>query len=425
MSPPVVSGQMTIDRWREISRQPEVAVNLLRDHILRLEPDIHALVREPGRFDRLRQALANCAGGDLATVPIGIKDIVHVTDLETRAGSRLPPEALIGPEANCVTALKNAGAVILGKTVSTEFAYFAPGPTRNPHALQHTPGGSSSGSAAAVAAGYCPVALGTQTIGSVCRPAAYCGVVGFKPSFGRVSTRGVIPLAPSLDHVGIFTTNVADANLVSGTLVDRWNSQVSSQRPTLGIPRGPFLDRASAEGLLHFQRVCEHLQSAEWSLRSCNTFADFDQIEDRHHSIVAAEAARVHRSWFAEFSELYDPRTRELIERGRAITDERLDESLSEIGRLRDRVEQQMTANGIEFWISPAATGPAPHGIGATGDPVMNLPWTQAGLPAISLPAGIDDAGLPLGLQVVGRFGADEDLLAVSRDLERTLERMR
>jgi Asp-tRNA(Asn)/Glu-tRNA(Gln) amidotransferase A subunit family amidase len=425
MNPPVVSTQMTIDRWREISGDPDAAVELLQNHILRLEPDIHALVREPGRFDRLRQALANCPGGDLATVPIGIKDIVHVGDLETRAGSRLPPEALIGPEANCVTALKAAGAVILGKTVCTEFAYFAPGPTRNPHALQHTPGGSSSGSAAAVAAGYCPVALGTQTIGSVCRPAAYCGVVGFKPSFGRVSTLGVIPLAPSLDHVGIFATNVTDADLVSGTLVDGWNSQATSQQPTLGIPRGPYLDRASAEGLHHFHKVCEHLQSANWSLRSCNAFADFDQIEDRHHSIVAAEAARVHRGWFAEFGELYDPRTRELLERGRAITDARLDESLSEFGRLRDRLEQQMTAEGIEFWISPAATGPAPHGIGATGDPVMNLPWTQAGLPAISLPAGVDDGGLPLGLQVVGRFGADEDLLAVSQHLEETLERMR
>jgi Asp-tRNA(Asn)/Glu-tRNA(Gln) amidotransferase A subunit family amidase len=425
MSPPVVSAQMSIDRWRETSGQPGAAVDLLRDHILRLEPDIHALVDEPGRFDRLRQALANCPGGKLATVPIGIKDIVHVAGLETRAGSRLPPEALLGPEADCVTALKEAGAIILGKTVSTEFAYFAPGPTRNPHALHHTPGGSSSGSAAAVAAGYCPVALGTQTIGSVCRPAAYCGVVGFKPSFGRVSTMGIIPLAPSLDHVGIFTTSVADADLVSETLVDRWNPQVSNQRPALGIPRGPFLERASAEGLLHFQKVCDHLQSAEWLLRSCNAFADFGVIEDRHHSIVAAEAARVHRRWFAEFGELYDRRTRELIERGRAITDERLDESLAEIGRLRDRIERQMTADSIEFWISPAATGPAPLGIGATGDPVMNLPWTQAGLPAISLPAGVDDAGLPLGLQVVGRFGADEELLAVGKDLERTLERMR
>ncbi len=250
-------------------------------------------------------------------------------------------------------------------------------------------------------------------------------MVGFKPSFGRVSTLGVIPLAPSLDHVGIFATNVADADLVSGTLVDGWNSQAASQHPSLGIPRGPYLNRASAEGLRHFHKVCEHLQSAGWSLRSCNAFADFSQIEDRHHSIVAAEAARVHRGWFAEFGELYDPRTRELLERGQAITDARLDESLLEIGRLRDRLEQQMAAEGIEFWISPAATGPAPRGIGATGDPVMNLPWTQAGLPAISLPAGVDDGGLPLGLQVVGRFGADEDLLAVSQDLEESLEGMR
>src|SRR5439155_19212153 len=166
------------------------------------------------------------------------KDIMRVDGLPTTGGSRLPPEALAGPESACVTGLRQAGALILGKTVSTEFAYFGPGPTRNPHNPAHTPGGSSSGSAAGVAAGLCPLALGTQTVGSIIRPAAFCGVVGFKPSHNRISTAGVIPLSVSVDHIGIFAANVAGIALTASVLAQDWRAERSARQPVLGVPEG-------------------------------------------------------------------------------------------------------------------------------------------------------------------------------------------
>jgi len=229
---------------------------------------VRAFLPEEGRFERLRreeEALQvrwpnrtdpsdpsdpsdSKHRPPLFGVPVGVKDIFHVEGFPTGGGSRLPPEALRGPEAACVKTLKEAGALILGKTVSTEFAYFAPGPTRNPWNPEHTPGGSSSGSAAAVGAGLCSLALGTQTIGSILRPAAFCGVVGFKPSYERISRDGVIPLAPSLDHVGFFTPDVAGAERAAAVLCRDWRPAKPGRKPRLGVPEGPYLERASGEG---------------------------------------------------------------------------------------------------------------------------------------------------------------------------------
>ncbi|HVZ20435.1 MAG TPA: amidase, partial [Vicinamibacterales bacterium] len=193
------------------------------------EPEIQALLPEEGRFDRLRRdarALADRYPDAAARPPLfglffGVKDIFHVDGWPTRAGSRLPPEILHGPQATSVSRLLAAGALMLGKTVTTEFAYFTPGPTRNPHNVEHTPGGSSSGSAAAVAAGFCDLALGTQTIGSIIRPAAFCGIVGFKPTFGRIPADGLVACAPSLDHVGALTRDVATLTRAAFVLLPR------------------------------------------------------------------------------------------------------------------------------------------------------------------------------------------------------------
>jgi len=248
------------------------------------EPEIQAFLPEEGRFDRLRRELAEMETRwpdpderpPLFGLPIGVKDIFHVDGFATRGGSRLPPEALRGPEAASVTALRKAGALVLGKTVSTEFAYFAPGPTRNPSHPEHTPGGSSSGSAAAVAAGFCRVALGTQTIGSILRPAAFCGVVGFKPTRGRISTAGVIPLSPTLDHVGFFTRNVSDARVVAPLLLDKSPWGLMERRPALGVPEGPYLSRVSAEGMAHFESVCDRLAAAGYTVKTVPAMEDFD-----------------------------------------------------------------------------------------------------------------------------------------------------
>ncbi len=394
------------------------------------EPSLLAFLPEANRFDRLRHEtealLARYPQPEtrplLFGVPVGVKDIFHVEGFVTYAGSRLPPEILQGPEAESVKLLKNAGALILGKTVTTEFAYFGPGPTRNPHNPDHTPGGSSSGSAAAVAAGLCPLALGTQTIGSIIRPASFCGVVGFKPSYERISRLGVIPLSPSLDHIGVFTTDVAGAVLAVGVLCGNWEMVNGNLRqPVLGLPEGPYLARASEEMLAHFRAICRKLADARYKVESVDAMPDFDAIYERHYVITNAEAARVHKDWYPRYRDLYHPKTVEKLEMGRSVTETMLAEVLPMREQLRAELHGLMDAHGIDLWISPAAVGPAPEGLDSTGDPVMNLPWTQAGLPAINMPSGRAANGLPLGLQLTARWGADEKLLAWAAGLEKVI----
>ncbi len=405
----------------------------LEAHFAEREPGVLAFLPEPDRWKRVRREaealLARypepAARPALFGVPVGVKDIFHVAGLPTTGGSRLPPETLAGPQAESVTRLQAAGALVLGKTVSTEFAYFAPGPTRNPRSPAgtiHTPGGSSSGSAAAVAAGLCPLALGTQTIGSILRPASFCGVVGFKPSYERVSRAGVIPLSESLDHVGVFAADVAGVDLAAQVLMSDWGlAQTLASRPVLGIPEGPYLEAAEPEMLAHFRRVVQRLAEAGCVVKAVPAMPDFAAIEARHNLLMAAEAAHVHADWYARFAELYHPRTAELIERGQGAAPEAVVAARAGRAQLRGELAALMDAHGLDAWVVPAAPGPAPVGLDSTGRPVMNLPWTHAGLPALSLPSGRTDSGLPLGLQVVGRWHADESLLAWARVLESLL----
>lgn len=381
---------------------------------------------EPSRFDRLRREAEALLQrypdpGDrpsLFGLPVGVKDIFHVDGFVTRAGSELPPELLQGPEAKSVAILRQAGALVLGKTVTTEFAYFAPGPTRNPHHPAHTPGGSSSGSAAAVGAGLCFLALGTQTIGSVNRPAAFCGVVGYKPSFDRISKAGVIPLSSSLDHIGFFAPGVEGADLIANLLCHQWQLVYASRKPVLGVPEGPYLDHASPEGLAHFRADCRHLAAAGFEVKSVPAMPDFEGIQERHNLIVAAEAARVHEEWYAQYRQLYHLKTAELIERGQQVDAESLRKALRGRFQLRQQLSHLMDEHGLDLWVSPAAPGPAPRGLDSTGDPVMNLPWTHSGLPTLTLPSGFNEDGLPLGLQLVGRWYADEAMLEWAADIE-------
>ena len=399
----------------------------LEAHFAAREPDVLAFVPENGRFPRLRreaeELYANYPDPDgrplLFGVPVGVKDIFHVDGFITQAGSKLPAEILQGGEAVSVTAARQAGALIMGKTVTTEFAYFAPGPTRNPHNPAHTPGGSSSGSAAAVAAGLCPFAFGTQTIGSINRPAAFCGVVGYKPSYDRISRENVIPLSWSLDHIGGFTRDVAGMELVASVLVSDWKSgDFGGKRPSLGVPEGPYLEKASAEGLAHFWQTVEKLAKVGYTIHSIPVMADFDEIYARHNLIVAAEAARAHQEWYAQYKELYHWKTAELIERGQKISDEQLADAVAGREQLREELTAAMDAHHLDLWLSPAAPGPAPAGLDSTGDPVMNLPWTHSGLPTLTLPGGCNDAGLPLGLELNGRWYEDEALLAYGKEIE-------
>lgn len=393
------------------------------------EPLIHALVPEAGRRERLLADAGDLQKRfpDLQSRPplygtlLGVKDVFRTDGFPTRAGSQLPAELFIGPEAPCVSTLRDAGALILGKTISAEFAWLEPGPTRNPHNVDHTPGGSSSGSAAAVAAGFCSLALGTQTIGSIIRPAAFCGVVGLKPTYGRISTVGVVPCAPSFDTAGFFTQDIGGVALVASLLCKSWHHSEMNHKPVLGVPDGPYLDQASSEALVAFEEQVARLEQANYAVRHVAALEDIEIINQRHRLIVFAEMAQAHAGWFALHEPLYRPGTVSAIRSGQGVSSEELKAARAGQATLRGRLEALMAEQSIDLWITPAAPGPAPEGITTTGNPVMNLPWTYAGMPAITLPAGRAANGLPLGLQVVGTAMADEKLVSWAGHLAENL----
>ncbi len=406
------SGQLDIHTY----------IDELCNRIESIEPTILALLPEQDRCQRLHHdavilhtRFPDAEGRPLLYgIPIGVKDIFRVDGFPTRAGSALPAEEFVGPEATSVTALRNAGGLILGKTVSTEFAYLEPGPTRNPHNPAHTPGGSSSGSAAAVAAGFCPLALGTQTIGSIIRPSAFCGVFGFKPSYGRIPTTGIIPFSVSLDTVGYFTQDIDGIALVAPILCKHWQSQPSqlSQRlPVLGVPTGAYLSQASTEALTDFEQQLSLLTGAGYTVRRVSAMTNIEEINRKHLHLSAAELAQAHASWFPRYTHLYRPRTVQAIREGQGVPISEIEDARAGQRLLRDELSQLMIDNGIDIWLSPSAPGPAPAGITTTGSGLMNLPWTYAGLPTISLPTGKALHGLPLGLQCAAPFMADEYLL--------------
>lgn len=399
----------------------------------RQEPEIQAFIPEKDRFNRIRkeaEALYKqypdqdsrpaCFG-----LLIGVKDIYFVDGFPTRAGSQLPERIFRGQQqAHIVTKLRLAGALVLGKTVTTEFAYFAPGPTRNPHNLEHTPGGSSSGSAAAVAAGLVPFATGTQTIGSITRPASFCGVTGFKPSYGRLSTDGVVPLSPNVDHTGYFTKDTLSALYMAEFLVEDWDPALYLQpQPTFGVPIGPYLEQASEEMLNHFEHTCQKLTESGHIVKPVQVMVNFEEILEAHNTIVAADAYAIHQTWYERYKDLYHPKTVELLMRGRSICMDDLKEALAGKQKLQNALSRAASENGIDLWLSPAAPGPAPKGLDSTGDPVMSLPWTYSGVPTVSINSGKNQEGLPLGLQISGALNQDEVLLFSTITLEQDLAR--
>jgi Asp-tRNA(Asn)/Glu-tRNA(Gln) amidotransferase A subunit family amidase len=401
------------------------------------EGTVKALMPEPGRHARLiSEALAlEARFPDPAKRPplygvlVGVKDIFAADGFETKAGSKLPSELFKMPEGPVVSALRRAGALILGKTVTTEFAYFAPGPTTNPWDVSRTPGGSSSGSAAAVAAGFCSLALGTQTIGSISRPAAYCGISGWKPTYERTSRAGVVPFAPSLDHVGLLAPDSAGIALAAAIITAGWDGAAYSaaaahyarRRPILAIPDGPYLAQAESAALAAFEATVARLGGNGFSIVRVQAFEDIDEINARHRRIAAAEMERTHRAWFRENGPLYAEVTREFITKGSMVDDNQLELDKSGRESLRLMLDRMLEEAGADYWLSPAAPGPAQLGLDSTGSPVMNLPWTHAGIPTLALPTCMTVQAMPVGLQLAGPFGADESLLALGGLIESCL----
>ena len=410
-------------------------VGTLCDRIDAGEPLIQALVAEPAR----RERLTNEARALLTRFPdagdrpplfgqlVGVKDIFRVDGFPTQAGSQLPATLFEGAQAAVVTRLKENGALIAGKTVTTEFAYFQPGPTRNPRNPEHTPGGSSSGSAAGVAAGFFPLALGTQTIGSVIRPAAFCGIIGYKPSFDRIPTAGLLYFSRSLDHVGLFSEDAATMALAASVVCDGWNApggQGSSgaarrdRLPALAVPDGPYLEEAEEAGRQHFEQTLDRLAGEGFRIERIPFFPNFAELNRRHRRLSAAEAAQVHAEWYGAYPDRYSEHMHQIMRTGAEVSGDELEEIRADQLKLRQAMQDALICADADLWIAPAAPGPAPHGIHATGNPIMNLPWTNAGVPALSIPAGEAQGGLPLAVQFCAPFGADERLLAWGEAIE-------
>ena len=361
--------------------------------------------------------------GPLHGIPIAVKDVIDTFDLPTGYGSPIYADHRPGADAACVALARASGAIVLGKTVSTEFAYFTPGKTTNPHNTAHTPGGSSSGSAAAVGAGMAPLAFGTQTAGSILRPASYCGVVGYKPSFGLVPRAGVKALADSLDTVGVMARNVEDAAFFIGVLTDRRAlrdiADAAPLPPRFGFCRTAMWSEAEPATVAALDR-------ARGALLAAGALVDDIPVPDEHRGLVAAhdtimsyEMTRALADERIRHSAQISPRLAQLFDHGMTIGADTYDAALAEAQAARLRLGEFF--GGCAAIIVPAAPGEAPEGHAYTGDPVFNRSWTMLGTPAVTIPAGTGPGGLPVGIQLVGRIGDDARLMECARFAERAL----
>jgi aspartyl-tRNA(Asn)/glutamyl-tRNA(Gln) amidotransferase subunit A len=369
--------------------------------------------------ERESEARAGRLRGPLHGVAVGVKDIFDVAGMPTTGGARSFAHTRPVADAASVARIRAAGAVVLGKTVTTEFAYRDPAPTRNPWNQGHTPGGSSAGSAAAVAARMVPLALGSQTVGSVLRPAAYCGVVGFKGTHGLVPVAGVIPLAWSLDHVGALARSVGDTALAMSVLAGR-----ELQAPAVTAPRlavAPELAaRASREVAAHLDAVADAFARAGATVSKIELPASFAELAAAGLTVLEAEAAAYHQPSFLEHAADYSPEMRSLVEAGLRLSATAY--VRANRARLAFREDMMPLLAAHDALLCPTAPAPAPAGLGSTGDGSLCAPWSNAGVPAITLPSGIASSGLPHAIQLVQAAGASGRLLSVAAWCERVLD---
>jgi Asp-tRNA(Asn)/Glu-tRNA(Gln) amidotransferase A subunit family amidase len=350
--------------------------------------------------------------GPLRGIPFGAKDIIETRGISTEYGSPIYRGRIGLEDAGIITELKSRGAVLFGKTQTTAFAYITPAPTRNPRNLNHTPGGSSSGSAAAVAAGMVPLALGTQTKGSVLRPASYCGVTGFKPTFGLFPMTGVLPFAKSLDTLGFFTQTPRD-------MLALWHALDRQSVPVDGVVLSALDPLPPVETAMNaaFQSAIQELLRGGLSIRSIDIAEMLASLAEAAHVVMCYEGARFHQERYEEHGErLAD--LAEMVEWGLALPEMRYDDARRHIDTCRSTVAELYASTPVI--LAPAATGPAPKGLASTGDPAMNAPWTALGTPAITLPmpVGFD---LPLGLQLTAAHGQDGLLLRMAERVSEIL----
>ena len=374
--------------------------------------------------------------GPLHGVPVGIKDIYYTQGVLTTACSPILANFVPDFDATAVAKLKSAGAIIMGKTVTTQFACGDPPPTRNPWNAEHTPGGSSSGSAVGVAAGTFPAALGSQTGGSMLRPAAFNGVVGLKPTFGRISRYGVVPVSASLDTMGHYARTVKDVALLLTVMSGHDASDPSSGNapvpdyaaaagvrqapPRIGLVGKFFFERASDEMRAHAERVAHNFAEAGATVAYADLPTDFDELLRNHRVLMTTEAADFHSEWFAERPDDYSPNVRRTIETGietGAVAYLKAKEF--QRGFIQD-VEKAFES--FDVLMTPATPTTAPRDLSTTGDPMFQSPFTLGGFPAISLPSGLDSNGMPMGVQLAASRWDDARLLSVAAWCEQVMD---
>ena len=351
--------------------------------------------------------------GPLHGVPVGFKDIIATADMPTACGSPIYQGHRPAADAAAVALVRAAGGIVLGKTVTTEFAFIEPGKTRNPHNPAHTPGGSSSGSAAAVADRMVPLAFGTQTGGSVIRPASFCGVVGYKPSFGQFSYAGTKLFAGSLDTLGVMARSVGDLALIRHALLGAPDTVVAPDRPPrLGLCRTPWWDQAEPAARTALEAAAAACAAAGAEIREVALPDDFADLPETNRTIMIFEGRRSLAHEFNRHADQLSDRLREALTPDPAIEYTAYQAAVTSAARCRGQFAEVLA--GLDALVVPSAVGEAPKGFDTTGDALFSRAWTTIGAPCVTLPGAVGPQGLPVGVQLVAGAGADEHLLAVA-----------
>ncbi len=424
--------RLSIAEASEAIRRREITPSeLLESHLKRIERHEHDIrawvtVDKDGARDAAARLTEESEQGQfrgpLHGIPVGVKDIYYTAGLRTTMGSPIYSDFIPVKDSAVVSALREAGAVIIGKTETTDFAYTDPASTRNPWNLQHTPGGSSSGSAAAVASGMCPLTFGSQTGGSVTRPAAFCGVVGMKPTYDLLSREGVYPLAWSLDHVGFFVRSVRDASLVMAALIGNEIPSMDTsmvEPPRIGVLRGFFQDYADEIVWEGFLESVDELREAGAQVVETPLPDSFSVVHSAHRLIMSSEAASVHQDNFRSRLGDYRRKLRGLVASGLLVPTSAYLRAQRIRGLFIDEVRR--THKGLDCLITPSAPTPALLGLESTGDAAFNSPWSLTGFPSITVPSTLTKDGLPLGVQLINLPYQEEALLRTALWCEEAL----
>jgi Asp-tRNA(Asn)/Glu-tRNA(Gln) amidotransferase A subunit family amidase len=396
---------------RDGKLRPEALTDAYLDHIATRDPSVRAFTH----FDpaQARATAGSAPPGPLQGIPIGVKDVLDTADMPSQYGSPIWTGWRPRSDSAPVAWARAAGGIVLGKTVTTEFATRKPGPTTNPANPAHTPGGSSSGSAAGVGAGLFPLAYGTQTAGSVIRPAAFCGVVGYKPTYGMISRIGMKIMSDSLDTVGTMARTVADCALFAGAVSGRdlGDPDVNPGRtPRIGICRSPTWDVAAPETQALLARVTDALARAGASVSHRELPASFNTLIDAHPVVMNSESARALGWELAHHADQISDGLRERLQWGLSQPQSALESAYAVFESTQRAFPDAM--DGLDVLVTPSAPGEAPKGLEWTGDPAFNFIWTSLHVPCVAVPAGTGPNGLPLGIQIVGRQGDDKAVLA-------------